>query len=66
MSSSVKYGKLIHVPNVLYQNRYCNQDDFSIFVCGGTTEIGGDLTASRDVYELKGANFECSNVTPSM
>ena len=22
-------------PKVLYENRYCNQDDFSILVCGG-------------------------------
>ena len=57
---STKGGKLFHVPNVIYENRYCNQDDFSIFVCGGTTEIGGDLTASRDVYELKCSTFQCS------
>ena len=24
-----------HVPKVLYENRYCNQEGFSILVCGG-------------------------------
>ena len=59
---STKGGKLFHVPNVLYENRYCNQDDFSILVCGGYTKNGPTV---NDVYELKGPNFECSKF-PSM
>ena len=22
-------------PKVLYENRYCNQDDYSVLICGG-------------------------------
>ena len=33
--NSTNDGKLFNVPKVLYKNRYCNQDDFSILVCGG-------------------------------
>ena len=55
-------GKLFHVSKVLYENRYCNQDDFSILVCGGYTKNG---TTLNDVYELRGPNFECSKF-PSM
>ena len=54
--------KPFNVPNVLYENRYCNQDDFSILVCGGNNE---NDTTLNDVYELKGPNFECSKF-PSM
>ena len=25
----------LFVPKVLYENRYCSQNDFSIIVCGG-------------------------------
>ena len=62
---SGKDEKLFHVPNVLYENRYCNQDDFSILVCGGNTSNSGIKTFLNDVYELKGPNFECSKF-PSM
>ena len=46
--------KLFHVPNVLYENRYCDQDDFSILICGGENENRETL---NDVYELKGPDF---------
>ena len=46
-----------HVPAVLYENRYCNQDDFTVLVCGGRKHNKKML---NDVYELKGPNFECS------
>lgn len=39
--------KLFNVPNVLCENRYCSQDDFSILVWGGYTEDG---TTLNDVY----------------
>ena len=51
-----------HVPNVLYENRYCNQDDFSILICGGRKPVKETL---NDVYELKGPNLDCSKL-PSM
>ena len=55
LSLSENDEELFHVPNVLYENRYCNQDDFSILVCGGGDEYS---TASKDVYEIKGATLE--------
>ena len=60
--ASTKDRKLLNVPNELYENRYCNQDDFSILVCGGRNRMN---ETSNDVYELKGPNFECSKF-PSM
>ena len=52
--------ELFHVPNVLYENRYCNQDDFSILICGGKTTNTGDGIVLNDVYELKLPYFNCS------
>ena len=60
--NSTNDRKLFNVPNVLYENRYCNQDDFYILVCGGYTKNEEIL---KDVYELKGANLECTKF-PSM
>ena len=45
---------LLHVPTVLYENRYCDQDGFSILICGGNNE---NREAVNDVYELKGSDF---------
>ena len=53
---------LTDVPSVLYENRYCDQDEFSIVVCG--RESRGYMSLN-DVYEMKGPNFECSKF-PSM
>ena len=39
----------IPVPKVLYENRYCNQEGFSILVCGGKDK-NGDMT--NKVLEL--------------
>ena len=56
MSSNAKLISLngnqikFHVPTVLYENRYCNQDDFSILICGGQN---GNREPLNDVYELK-------------
>ena len=55
---SKKGGKLFQVPSVLYVNRYCNQNESSTLVCGGTFE--NNFNASNHVYELKVLNFECS------
>ena len=55
-------SKLFNVTNVLYENRYCNQDDFSILVCGGYTQNGRTFNG---VYKLKPPNLEFSEF-PSM
>ena len=62
--SSTKEGpkSLFNVPTVLYENRYCDQDGFSILICGGEN---GNREAVNDVYQLKWPNFE-SIKFPSM
>ena len=57
--------ELLHVPNVLYKNRYCTQDDFNILICGGISYESVDLPVSNDVYQLKGQHFEASKL-PNM
>ena len=47
-------------PKILYENRYCNQDDFSILVCGGKIE---NKKVVNSVYKLDGSNFECEEYT---
>ena len=49
------FGKTFNVPNVLYETRYSNQDDFGILVCCGENKNEETL---NDVYELKGPTFE--------
>ena len=42
--------KSFHFPSkVLYENRYCNQDDFSVLVCGGKNK--SDIVVDT-VYRL--------------
>ena len=55
LSSNEDQKSLFHVPTVLYENRYCNQDGFSILICGGRNE---NKEALNDVYELKGPMLE--------
>ena len=43
-------------PNVLYENRYCNQDDFSVLVCGGKNINSNKL---KNIFKLNGSTFEC-------
>ena len=52
-SQSENVVELFHIPNVHYENRYCNQDDFSFLICRGTNVNSNDFNASNDVYELK-------------
>ena len=47
-------------PKILYENRYCNQDDFSVLVCGGMNEKSIDL---KSVYKLDGPKFDCEMFT---
>ena len=41
--SSTKERNVFNVPKVLYENRYYNQEDFSIFVCVGINQIKDTL-----------------------
>ena len=50
------------VPKVLYENRYCDHDDFNILVCGGNIEYEGDSKTLNEVYKMKGPNFERSKL----
>ena len=52
----------IHVPKVLYENRYCNQEGFSILICGGKDKNG---KVTNEVLELKIPSFKV-NKFPSM
>ena len=51
-----------NVPQVLYENRYCNQDGFSILACGGTDKNKKRL---NQVLEVKIPSFEVTEF-PSM
>ena len=48
-------------PKVLYENRYCNQDDISILVCGGT--IVNNRQIINSVYKLDGRELKCEKFT---
>ena len=50
------------VPKVLYENRYCNQEGFSILICGGKDKKG---KITNQVLELKIPSFEMKKF-PSM
>ena len=47
-------------PNILYQNRYCDQDEFSILVCGGRNE---HKKAVKSIFQLYGPKLECKIYT---
>ena len=47
-------------PKVLYKNRYCNQDNFSILVCGGRDK---SYKAVKSVYKLDGRELKCEKFT---
>ena len=48
-------------PKVLYENRYCKQDDISILVCGGTIVNSRQIVNS--VYKLDGCELKCEKIT---
>ena len=43
------------VSNVLYENRYCDQEGFSVLICGGLNKDG---KITNEVLELKIPSFE--------
>ena len=47
-------------PIVLYENRYCNQDDLSVLVCGG---IYKSYKVEESIFKLYGSKFECGHFT---
>ena len=47
-------------PKVLYENRYCNQDDFSILVCGGMNK---NKIVVDTVYKLYGPEYKFEKCT---
>ena len=51
-----------HFSKVLYENRYCNQEGFSILICGGKDKNG---KVTNEVLELEIPSFEL-NKFPSM
>ena len=55
MKSKNKYFLLSNVPKVLYENRYCNQEGFSILVCGG---LKRNRKLTNQVLEVKFPSFE--------
>ena len=59
-SLSVNHEELFQIPNVHYENRHCNQDDFSILICGGENDYESEV--SNDVYELKGQGRKLSSM----
>ena len=46
-----------YVSEVLYENRYCDQEDFSVLVCGGETK---NKKYSNHVFEVKLPTFKVS------
>ena len=46
------------IPKVLYENRYCNQEGFSILVCGGKDKNG---KVTNEVFELEIPSYKVKN-----
>ena len=49
------------VPDVLYENRYCNQNEFSIFDCGENTKNKGNTKSLNS--EFNGSKFQWSKIS---
>ena len=62
MNSKIKLSPT-NVPKVLYENRYCNQEGFSVLVCGGKDRNNED---SNKVLEIKIPSFEVTEFPPMM
>ena len=61
MSSKLQLSSTT-VPKVLYENRYCDQEEFSILVCGG---IDKSFKRMNQVLQIKVPSFEVTEF-PSM
>ena len=62
MMNENKSSITFHVPKVLYENRYCNQNGFSILVCGGKDKNG---KVTNQVLQLEIPSFKLKKF-PSM
>ena len=49
-----------HVPKVLYEKRYCNQEGFSILVFGGKDKNG---KVTNEVLELEIPSFKVKKIS---
>ena len=49
---------------VLYQNRFCHQDNFGIVICGGWSSITN--SATTNVIEFRDFNTTIINLTPML
>ena len=47
-------------PRILYENRYCNQNDFSVLVCG---VMNKNLSSVKSVHKLDGHELKCKKFT---
>ena len=50
-----KVIKLDFPLKILYENRYCNQDDFRILVCGGSKKLNRNF---ENVFKVNGSKLE--------
>ena len=46
-------------PKILYENRYCNQDGFSVLVCGGINLFKTGSKPVKSVFKLHNTDFKC-------
>ena len=52
------------IPSILYENRFCNQDEFDIVLCGGRKR---NNCATNEIIKLKGPEFQASiELTPML
>ena len=42
-------------PKILYENRYCNQNDFSVMVCGGRNKLYRNW---KSIFKLNGSELQ--------
>ena len=50
------------IPSVLYESRYCNQEEFDVFICGGSIK----RNVTNEVTELKGPDIVISTLRPML
>ena len=47
-------------PNILYENRYCNQNDFSILVCGEKNKYNERV---KSIFQMHGSTLNYKKYT---
>ena len=61
-SSNKNEVNSLNVPDVLYNNRYCNQDDFNVFIGGGRN----NRNVLRNCFLINPLNFAESKEFPTL